>query len=381
MDDSKKSYKYLFLILFACLTSYTFLLRAAFYDESGTPKGQYVTLRVIGENLAGDYGAFRLLEDGRPPAEAYNPQIVSKYLRQSARVTAFFSPIASPMKSFILVPWLSLPYDAFFETWIFWGLFLFGTALYALFGLADALLLMFALPAAYLSFVGGGWGVYAAAAVILALSYARARPKLAGFFGALCIAEPIVFCAVLTAFIVQKRRKAAVVCLAGGVAIVLLAWGRYGPSAFSESFAATFRLLSDKPQAFVSWFAIFRESGFGNVTAAAFQFLAIVAVCFGGVQIFKRENCPLAVQNAYICTGVCVASPIMTLSDYGLLYAGVAFLLYDVYGRGFIRFDRILFTAAFVSVFFEAAFLNYFGASFQPVLAAVMLGESVRRSY
>ena len=162
MDDSKKSYKYLFLILFACLTSYTFLLRAAFYDESGTPKGQYVTLRVIGENLAGDYGAFRLLEDGRPPAEAYNPQIVSKYLRQSARVTAFFSPIASPMKSFILVPWLSLPYDAFFETWIFWGLFLFGTALYALFGLADALLLMFALPAAYLSFVGGGWGVYAA---------------------------------------------------------------------------------------------------------------------------------------------------------------------------------------------------------------------------
>ncbi len=381
MDDSKKLYKYLFLIFFACLTGYTFLLRASFYDESGAPKGQYATLRVIGENLAGDYGTFRLLEDGAKPVDAYNPQTVSKYLRKSARVTASFSPVASPMKAFVFVPWLSMSYDAFFETWIFWGVFLFGVALYALFGLADALLLMFALPAAYLSFAGGGWGVYAAAAVMLALSYARARPKLAGFFGALCVVEPVVFCAVLTALVAQKRRKAAIVCAAGGTAVVLLTWGRYGASAFSESFSAVFRLLSDKPQAFASWFAIFSESGFGSVFSAAAQLAAIAVVCRVCVEIFKRENCPLAVQNACVCAGTCVASPIMTLSDYGLLYAGVAFLLYDVCRRGFIRGDKIVFTAAFASVFLEAACLNYLGVSFLPVLAAVMLGETARRSY
>ena len=71
----------------------------------------------------------------------------------------------------------------------------------------------------------------------------------------------------------------------------------------------------------------------------------------------------------------------MTLSDYGLLYAGVAFLLYDVCRRGFIRGDKIVFTAAFASVFLEAACLNYLGVSFLPVLAAVMLGETARRSY
>ena len=62
MDTDKKIFQYLFLIFFAAMTGYTFLLRTAFYNEEGFPRAQGSSFRIIVENQAGDYEVFSLLE-------------------------------------------------------------------------------------------------------------------------------------------------------------------------------------------------------------------------------------------------------------------------------------------------------------------------------
>lgn len=112
MDTEKKVFQYVFLILFAAMTGYTFLLRAAFYNEEGLPR-QPGILRVMGENLAGDYALFRLLENKTPPQEAYQSEKISDFLYKTAHVNDHFVSFASPMKSFVFVPWLSAAYGGF----------------------------------------------------------------------------------------------------------------------------------------------------------------------------------------------------------------------------------------------------------------------------
>lgn len=380
MDTEKKVFQYMFLILFAAMTSYTFLLRTAFYNEEGLPR-QPGVLRVMGENLAGDYALFRLLENKTPPQEAYQSEKVSRFLYKTAHIDNYFVSFASPMKSFVFVPWLSVPYDGFCETWIFWGIFLFGIALYSLFPVTKALLLMFALPAGFLSFITGGWGIYAAAGVILTLSLAEKHPKWAGFFGALCVIEPVTFVLVAAALIVRRQTKAAVFCVAGALAVVSFSAGRYGADAFGAALSAAVKVLQDRPCIFSSLFALLNCSGVSFAASVVLQTLLTVAVLYGAVRLMRKQSCPPAVQNAYLCAAGCLISPFFGLADFGLLYAGVAFLIKDSEQRGFLKGDFWFFTAAFASIYFENFFLQLTGAPFQPVLAVWLLLTAYRRRY
>lgn len=380
MDTEKKFFQYMFLILFAAMTGYTFLLRAAFYNEEGLPRRPGV-LRVMGENLAGDYALFRLLENKTPPQEAYQSEKISGFLYKTAHINGHFVSFASPMKSFALVPWLSAAYDGFCETWIFWGIFLFGIALYSLFPVTKALPLMFALPAGFLSFITGGWGIYAAAGVILALSLAEKHPKWAGFFGALCVIEPVTFILVAAALIVRRQTKAAVFCVAGALAVVFFSAERYGADAFGAALSAAVKVLQDRPCLFSSLFALLSCGGVSFAAAVVLQTLLTVAVLYGAVRLMRQQFCPPAVQNAYLCAAGCLISPFFGLADFGLLYAGVAFLIKDSEQRGFLRGDFWLFTAAFASIYFENFFLQQTGTPFQPVLAVWLLLTAYRRRY
>lgn len=380
MDTEKKVFQYVFLILFAAMTGYTFLLRAAFYNEEGLPR-QPGILRVMGENLAGDYALFRLLENKTPPQEAYQSEKISDFLYKTAYVNDHFVSFASPMKSFVFVPWLSAAYGGFCETWIFWGMFLFGVALYSLFPVTKALLLMFALPAGFLSFVTGGWGIYAAAGVILTLSLAEKHPKWAGVFGTLCVIEPVTFVLAAAALIMRRQTKAALFCIVGALAIVLFSAGRYGADVFGTALTAAVDVLRDRPCVFSSLFALLRCGGTSFAVAVVLQTLLTAAVLYGAVRLMRAQSCPPAVQNAYLCAAGCLISPFFALADFGLLYAGTAFLIKDSEKRGCLKGDCCFFAAAFASIYLESFFLEQTGAPFQPVLAVWLLLAAYRRRY
>lgn len=380
MDTEKKVFQYVFLILFAAMTGYTFLLRAAFYNEEGLPR-QPGVLRVMGENLAGDYALFRLLENKTRPQEAYQSKKISDFLYKTVHVNDHFVSFASPMKSFVFVPWLSAAYEEFCETWIFWGIFLFGVALYSLFPVTKALLLMFALPAGFLSFVTGGWGIYAAAGVILALSLAEKHPKPAGFFGALCVIEPVTFVLTAGALIFRKQKKAAVFCVGMAAAIIWFSAVRYGTDAFGAALTAAVNELRERPCVFSSLFALLRCCDVPFAAAAVCQVLLIAAVLYGAVRLMREQSCPPAVQNAYLCAAGCLISPFFALADFGLLYAGAAFLIKDSEERGCLKGDCCFFAAVFTSIYLESFFLQQTGASFQTVLAVWLLFAAYRRRY
>lgn len=381
MNSERKIAEYVFLICFAFLTGYALLVRSSFYEEDGVPRMQKEQLRIVGENLAGDYGAARLLEQRLPPAEAYKSEKISFFLSKTSNTEKPFYSFICPVKVFLFVPFLQLPYTGFFEVWQFWGLFWLGAALYTFLPLKKALLMMFALPAYFVAFSTGGWGAFAAAAVIFALTLSDDYPKTAGFAGALCLAEPICFIFVLGSFVVRRQKKSALICSAIGAALLLLTAGRYGLSSLKEAFLSAWNALKVSPCALSSLTSALSCSGMPLALALVLHGAVIAGVVFYCVRLFRKTACPQAVQDAFLCAGACLASPFTVLGDYGLLYAGIAFYYRDCSIRGMLKGDFPFLLIAFSSIYADAFFSVAAGASLHLVLALALTGMAYRRSY
>ena len=381
MYIEKKFFQYFVLIFFAVVTAYSILVRASLYDEEGLSRLQNVPFRIMGENLAGDYGLFRLLEQKVPSQEAYQSEKISAFLNKNVHVDGTFFSFASPMKAFVFVPLLNAPYNSFFDAWLFLELFLFGAALYTLFALKKTLFLMFALPAVFLSFITGSWGVFIASAVIFALTLTEDYPKLAGFFGTLCIIEPIAFIFIAAVFLFRRQKEAATFCIGFGLLIVLFTLFRYDTAVFKYAIDSAWRTLTEKPCVFASFSTALNCGGMPLPLALVLHALLIAGIVFFGVKLFLRPSCPQAVQDAYLCAALCLISPFSFLGDYGLLYAGIAFLLRDSELRGRLKGDGLFLLAAFSSIYLEAFFMPLAGVSIQMFLSIVLLDISYRRSF
>lgn len=376
----KQLFQYLFLAFFAFLTGYVFLIRASFYDEDGLPRQQNQSMiRVIGENLAGDYAFFRMLERKDAPQDAVRPEKISAFIKDTMHVDGRFRSFASPMKAFAAVPFLHLPYGAFCDTWTAWGLVLFGFALYTLFALKKTLLMMFAFPAALLSFGTGEWGVFIASGVIFALTLTEDYPKAAAFFAGLCVVEPVAFIVLMVVFIARGQKKAAFFAGVFGGTIVALAFSRYGADAFGQTFLSALDVLSGQPCSLASFPSTLICNGASFPVAAFLHVVLAGAIVFYGVKLFQKP-CPQAVQDAYACAGLCLISPFFGFGDYGVLYAGVAFLLRDIEARGFLRWEKAFLSLVFFSIFPENFWRQLTGSTLQMWLAAALLMIAVRRS-
>ncbi len=381
MDTEKRIWHYLFLIVIALTTGYTFLLRSAGYDESGKPKTAEIPMRIIGENMAGDYALFRLMEEGTKPQEAYRRENVSAFVADRMKVDGRFVSFANPVKAFLAVPFLTLPYSAFFDTFLLWGMFAFGAALYAMFPLRQSLLLMFAFPVAFLNFTLGGWGVFVTAFALLALALADEFPKRAGMFCALCLMEPIVFAGVLAAYVLRKQKKAAVSAVCFAAFLTLCALARYGAGAFGTAFGAAMRALTERPCSFSSVAGILMCGGMSAGAAVAVQTVIAVGVLCAACRLLVNGKCAPAVQDACLCGALCFVSPFFYLSDYALLYAGIAFLIKDSLHRGLLKGDGWLLAAAFASIYLEGIVAPRVGAPFQMILAAWLVFAAFRRRF
>ena len=379
MLNKKGFFRYFLLIFFAVLTGYTFLIRASFYNDEG--EGVRPGVRIISEKLAGDYALFRLLEQGVSPREAYQPENISSFLHKTLHIKGDFFSYASAVKSFLVVPSLQNPYLIFSEVWFFWGLFLFGAALYTFLPLKMALLLMFALPAPFLCFATGGWGLLMAAGIILALTLPEGYPKAAGFFGALCLIEPLSFFAVLAVFLIRRQKKTALVCSAVAGILLFFSLQRYGITAFTEAFKAAFAHLKNYPADMMSLTSLLYRSGLPLFFALTVQMAVAGIIIYFSYALLLKSSCPQAVQDAYLCAALCLISPFASLGDYGLLYAGAAFLIRDMDARGALKGDHAFLLLAFSSIYLELFCVSLTGASIHFWLAVGLLLISYRRSY
>lgn len=382
MNIENRIFQYLFLLLFAVLTGYTMVIRSSFYGEDALPKAGIATFRVSGENLAGDYALFRLLEENSDePTKAYDAEAQTEFLKDKVHTNGDFAAFAAPTKSFIAVPFLILSYEIFFETWQMWGMFLFGIALYSLFPLKKALLLLFALPGMFLATAFGGWSLFISAAFILTLVQAENHPRWAGFFGGLLIAEPLCFCIVQFALYIRKQKRAAKTAAVFAAVILFFTLTRYGLGAFAEAILSGGRALLNTPCDFISIPSVFLCAGFPVWFAALFYLSSAVAVIYYGfILFFRRPLCQPSVQDAYLCAAALLLMPFSQMGDYVMVYAAFAFLLNDSDDRAFLPWDKAWILLAFISIYLDGYFMQRTGVSLQLVLASAVPFLCWRRS-
>lgn len=380
MTTEKRIVQIIALLVVGVMTVYTLLLRSAMYNEDGFVRTDNAALRIVGEDAAGDYALFRLLESA--PEKAYDFAAQTAYIHEKTQTTGKFAAFASPVKAFIAVPFLPLPYTGYFDTVFFWGFFLFGVALYALFPLRLAVPLLAAFPAAFLNFAFGGFGLYAAACAVLSLTLADECPKRAGFFGGLLAAEPLTFVLLLFALAVEKQKKAfAVAALFGGFLLVA-AGMRYGFGAYAAAFSAAFQALQAVPCRFLSLAGVVLCSGASPFAAWIFQAAVCVWVALTGYRLFfKSPLASRAVKNAFVCAAAVLISPFATAGDGALLSAAVAFLLFDSERRGYLKADLPLFVLAFGAIFFDGMLAAAVGMSAQTAIAVLLPLACRRRAY
>ena len=200
------------------------------------------------------------------------------------------------------------------------------------------------------------------------------------FFAALCMVEPIAFILVTAAFFFRRQRKAAwtAVCLGG--AFIGAGLARYGLEAFGGALKAAWSVLSETPCLLTSFSSALMCSGVPLVLAMILQAALSFWIVYSGVRLFFKPFCPQTVQDAYLCASLCLISPFTSLGDYGLLYAGIAFLFRDQKARGFLKGDFPFLLAAFLSIYLEGFWMRFSGTSFQLFLAVALLLISCRRS-
>lgn len=369
----------LLLFLFAALMLYTVLVRTASYGMNSLPRVPGLSFRIVGENLGGDYALLHLLERGKAAA-AYDTAEQTRLMAETAGTKGRFFSFSAPSLPLMLVPMMPLSYEDVFSTWLMWGIFLFSAALYTLFPLRRTLFLLFAMPAVLFAVSDGGWGLYLAALFIFALRFGRTHPVFAGLSAGLTAASPAAFAVLAAALFGKKRFKAALIAVCFGAFILAGAGLRYGFSSYAEAFSAGVGALKSVPCAFISAAAAFLCAGFSFPAAAAAQaVVSAAALCFG-VRLFRRPLCPPSVLNAYVCAGTTVLVPAWGLGNFGLMYAAVAFLLFDSERRGFLREDRFWIGLAFVTPFLETFTLASIGAPLCLIVSCGLLRVCWNRS-
>ncbi|MGN0905199.1 MAG: hypothetical protein ACI4PW_08595 [Alphaproteobacteria bacterium] len=366
----KKILSRLLLFLFAALMLYTVVIRTASYGMNSLPRVPGVSFRIVGENLGGDYALLHLLEN-RGAETAYDTAEQTRHMADTAGTKGRFFSFAAPSLPLMLVPLMPLSYEDVFSTWLMWGIFLFSAALYTLFPLRRTLFLLFAMPAVLFAVSDGGWGLYLAALFIFALRFGRTHPVFAGLTAGLTAASPVAFTVLTVAQFGKKRFKAALIALCFGGFILVGAGLRYGFSSYAEAFWAATNALQSIPCVFASAAAAFLCAGFSLPVAAAAQIAVSAAALYFGIRLFRRPLCPPSVLNAYVCAGTTVFVPVWGLGNFGLMYAAVAFLLFDSERRGFLREDLFWIVLAFVTPFLETFAFAYTGV---PLCLAVSCG-------
>ena len=341
MSTEKRVIQGLLLLLFGWCALYATALHSSAYDSKGVPRNQEDSFRIVGEDLAGDYAAFRLLEEKSD--RAYDPERQSAYIAEQTGVKRFFSSVGSPVASFLFVPFLQMSYPQFYESLLQSGIFFFSVAMYSIFPLIGAILLTAALPAIYLNASFGTFGLFVASSAVLLFALAENRPKTAGLLGAVTTFCPVLFLSAAAVLFFRRRKKALFSLLTTGGLLLFAACSRYGVAVFGDVLKNASLTLKEIPCRFQSVVGLSACSGGNFAFSVVFQAIIAALVIYGAVVLFRRRIVSEDVQNAYVCAAFLFVTPFAEFGDYALFAAAAAFLLRDCEKRGYGKPEVLFF--------------------------------------
>ena len=285
-------------------------------------------LRPFGDDFINYWSGAYLAWHGRA-GEIYDPAAFHAFQQSVAG-----APIQGyhysypPVLLLLTAPLAFVPYVPGLALWLLSGWYAFYRALRMAMPGRGALLLALAAPAVFINAVGGQNGTWTAALFGFGLGLIERRPILAGGLLSLLIYKPQFGLLVPVALLAGRHGRAIVAATLSALTLsaISVAWSGLDIWAdYARNLAVLRQIVLEDGSGvwhrFVSVFAAARRLGAPVDVAYALQALAGVIALIAVALVWWRKETPLAVKNAVLLAGTCLATPY--LQDYDLVFGAL----------------------------------------------------------
>lgn len=285
-------------------------------------------LRPFGDDFINCWSGAYLAWHGRA-GEIYDPAAFHAFQQSVAG-----APIQGyhysypPVLLLLTAPLAFVPYVPGLALWLVSGWYAFYRALRMAMPGRGALLLALAAPAVFINAVGGQNGTWTAALFGFGLGLIERRPILAGGLLSLLIYKPQFGLLVPVALLAGRHGRAIIAATLSVLTLsaISVAWSGLDIWAdYARNLAVLRQIVLEDGSGvwhrFVSVFVAARRLGAPVDVAYALQALAGVIALIAVALVWWRKETPLAVKNAVLLAGTCLATPY--LQDYDLVFGAL----------------------------------------------------------
>ncbi len=285
-------------------------------------------LRPFGDDFINYWSGAYLAWHGRA-ADIYNPAAFHAFEQSvaGAPIQAYHYSYP-PVLLLLTAPLAMVPYVPGLLLWLAASWAAFYRALRLAMPGRGVLLMALAAPAVLINAVGGQNGCWTAALFGFGLGLVERRPVLAGGLLGLLIYKPQLGLLIPIALIAGRNWRAFVSAsvVAGGLLAISFVWfGNDIWASYLHNLGLLRQIILEDGTGvwhrFVSVFVAARRLGAPVDVAYAIQaltgFVALIAVAL----VWRSKGAPLAVKNAVLLTGTCLATPY--LQDYDLVFGAL----------------------------------------------------------
>lgn len=285
-------------------------------------------LRPFGDDFINYWSGAYLAWHGRA-GEIYDPVAFHAFQQSVAG-----APIQGyhysypPVLLLLTAPLAFVPYVPGLALWLVSGWYAFYRALRMAMPGRGALLLALAAPAVFINAVGGQNGTWTAALFGFGLGLIEKRPVLAGGLLSLLIYKPQFGLLVPVALLAGRYWRAIIAATLSVLTLsaISVAWSGLDIWAdYARNLTVLRQIVLEDGSGvwhrFVSVFVAARRLGAPVDVAYALQALAGVIALIAVALVWWRKETPLAVKNAVLLAGTCLATPY--LQDYDLVFGAL----------------------------------------------------------
>lgn len=285
-------------------------------------------LRPFGDDFINYWSGAYLAWHGRA-GEIYDPAAFHAFQQSVAG-----APIQGyhysypPVLLLLTAPLAFVPYVPGLALWLVSGWYAFYRALRMAMPGRGALLLALAAPAVFINAVGGQNGTWTAALFGFGLGLIERRPILAGGLLSLLIYKPQFGLLVPVALLAGRHGRAIIAATLSVLTLsaISVAWSGLDIWAdYARNLAVLRQIVLEDGSGvwhrFVSVFVAARRLGAPVDVAYALQALTGVIALIAVALVWWRKETPLAVKNAVLLAGTCLATPY--LQDYDLVFGAL----------------------------------------------------------
>ena len=342
--------------------------------------------RPLGTDFAGVYAAGRMaLAGDGARAWSWGPQYAVQQAVHGSSDVPFVSWHYPPPFLLLAAALAWLPY--------LWALFIYqGATLSAALVLVrrivprrQVLLLALAAPITFICLGHGQNGFLTATLLGGGLLLLDRRPILAGLLLGCLVYKPQFAPLVPPLLVVGGHWRALAAAAASAgllVALTLMLWGWPVWAAFLHSLPLTREVVIES--GIPGWgkihsiFAMVRMWGGGIALGYSVQAVASLAAIASALWLTRRASPPL--RNGAACAAALLSTPYVLDYDFVLLAVGLAFIVRDAIGRGFLSWEKSLLAFVWIAPLFSRQLATLALLPVGQASALIVLGLAVRRA-